>query len=325
MKIMAVMNNPEKFEYQPTKSSWNLFPSLLMKRGQEVLCIGKSKLSKFYSEYLRFKPDIIKIDWVPSSLIPPIFKKLGLVKCPIVMDWTDYYVEMMTNYPRFIVKFMEEFSVKNADFITTSSRRNEKRAKEMGKRVLYIPFGYFKENKKTKINLDKVKTRKNNLKIIYLGDQSRWKKVDEIIKACMDIECDLFLLGTINPEFQSLAKDYKNVHFMGRVDELEVRSVLKQADILVNTSNQDSNYKFFEYIHAGKSILAYDGYPANILTHKKNAYLTKDFKEGLKELIRNKRLRTKLEKNVKKINTYNWDKIADMHINLYKRLVLENN
>ena len=38
---------------------------------------------------------------------------------------------------------MEVFSVKNADFITTVSRRNEKRAKQMGKKVLYIPHGYF--------------------------------------------------------------------------------------------------------------------------------------------------------------------------------------
>lgn len=321
MKIMDVANNPKKFIYNPLKSDWSMFPSQLIKNGQEVLSIGKYDIHKFYFKYLKFKPDIIKVSWVPSSMLPLILKRLGLVNCPVVMDWTDYYDEMMTNYPKSIVRFMERFSVKNADFITTSSRRNEKRAKDMGKQVLYIPFGYFKESKETKINLDELKTKKNNLKILYLGDQSKWKKVDELILACMELNCDLFLLGTINTEFQEMAKNSKNIHFIGRVDELEVSSILRQADILVNTSNQDSNYKFFEYIHVGKPVLCYDGYPANLFTHKENAYLTKNFKQALIELINDKKLRQKLEKNIKKIKSYDWDEVTNMHINLYKKLI----
>ena len=319
MKIMLVSNN-SKYKYDElTKSGWNLFPSLFTKKGEKVLGIGKYELHKFYFKYLKFKPDIIMVNWVPASLIPIIFKKLGLVKRPIVLDWGDYYADMMTNYPKSIVKLMEDFTFKNSDYITTVSKLNEKRAKDFNKKVIYIPHGYFEGNKKTEINLDKLKTKKNNLKVIYLGEQSKWKKVDEIILAAKDLECDLFLFGKTNPDFVKLAG--KNIHFMGYIDELEVREVLKQGDILVNTSNQDCNFKFFEYISVGKPILAFDGLPANILKHKENAYLTKDFKQGLAELINDKQLRKKLEKNVKKIKTYSWDKIIDKHLKYYKDIL----
>lgn len=319
---MFVTNNP-KYQYNvPTKSGWNLFPSLFTKKGENVFGIGKYELYKFYFKYLKFKPDIIIVSWVPASLIPIIFKKIGLVKCPIVLDWGDYYADMMTNYPRFIVKLMEDFTFKNADGITTVSKMNEKRARDFDKRVVYIPHGYFKSNIKTKINLDKLKTEKNNLKIIYLGEQSKWKKVDEIILAVKDLKCDLFLFGKTNPEFEKIASE--NVHFIGYIDELEVREILKQGDILVNTSNQDCNFKFFEYISVGKPILAYDGLPANILKHKENAYLTKDFRQGLIELITDKKLRKKLKKNVKKIKTYSWDEVTEFHLNFFRDILLEN-
>ena len=108
---------------------------------------------------------------------------------------------------------------------------------------------------------------------------------------------------------------------MGWADRLEVHSILKQADILINISEQDCNYKFFDYIHVNKPILANKGLPENILTHKYNAYLTDNFKEGLRELIENNKLREKLEKNIKKYKTYSWEEIADMHLDIYKKMI----
>jgi len=140
--------NPKKFEHNSNKSDWNLHPSLFIDKGHEVISIGKYELYKFYFIYLKFKPDIIKIDWVPASMIPLTFKKLGLVKCPIVMDWSDFFEEMLMNYPKFIARFMERFSVRNADYLTTASRRNEQEAIKMGKEVLYIPHGVFTNDKK---------------------------------------------------------------------------------------------------------------------------------------------------------------------------------
>jgi len=323
MKIMFVTLNPSYKYDQPKKSGWNLLPSLFTQKGIKVLGIGKYDLHKFYFKYLKFNPDIIIVEWPPSCFFVPFLKKFKLIKKPIILNWGDYYTEMMTNYPKFIVRFMENYAVKNVDYITTVSKKNEKIAKKIEKKVSYIPHGYFKTTKKTSINLDKLKTNKKNLKVIYLGEQTKWKKVDQIINAVKGLDCDLFLFGIPNSEFQKIAG--KNVHFMGYLPELEVRTVLKQADILVNTSNQDCNYKFFEYISVKKPILAYDGFPRNILTHKETAFLTKDFREGLIELIENKKLREKLKRNIKNIKVFSWDEITKKYIDVFEKLISQKN
>jgi glycosyltransferase involved in cell wall biosynthesis len=318
---MFVTTNP-KYKYDvPNKSGWNMLPSTFTQRGMNVLGLGKYDLHKFLFKYFKFKPDLIIVEWVPSSTIPIFFKKLGIVRCPIILNWGDYYAEMMTNYPRFLVKAMEDYAVKNVDYITTVSKRNEEIAKKYGKKVYYIPHGVFESKIKSKINLDSLKTKSKNLKVIYLGEQTKWKKVDQIIQAAQNANCDLFLFGETNHEFAELAKEHKNIHFMGYIPELEVQSVLKQADIFVSTSDQDCNYKFFEYIRVGKPILTYDGLPAKLFTHGEDAFLTRDFKKGLIELLTNDKLREKLERNVKKIKTFTWGEITDKYISLFEKII----
>lgn len=323
LKIMYMNNEPKSDHSKMDKYSRSYFPFYLGKK-IDLMGVGKYDWGKFYFKYLKFKPDLIIVEWVPASIIPLFFRMLGFIDCPITLNWGDYYAEMMDNnlkHPKFIVRWMENFTVKNVDFITTVSKRNEKIANAKGKKVFYVPHGVFKTKKKSKINLNKLKTRKKNIIAIYLGDQSKWKKVDQIIEAVKGLPCDLFLFGEINSEFQKIAP--KNTHFMGYVDRLDVKSLLEQADILVNTSNQDCNYKFFEYISAKKPILAYDGLPANILVHGENAFLTRDFKKGLIELIKNKNLRKKLERNIKKLKTYSWEEIIDRYITVYNKFIKE--
>jgi glycosyltransferase involved in cell wall biosynthesis len=189
----------------------------------------------------------------------------------------------------------------------------------MHKRVFYLPHGVEGDTIKTKYNLKKLMENKKNLIAIYLGEQSRYKQVDKIITAVKNQPCDLFLFGAINKELLPLKT--KNVHFMGYANPREVPSLLKQADILVNTSDQDSNFKFFEYIRAGKPILAFAGRPRFLFEHGKTAYLTKDFSSGLKELISNAKLRRVLEHNVKKMKTFSWEEIADKYLELIEKVI----
>ncbi len=288
-----------------------------------MLGIGKSELHKFYFKYLKFKPDIIVGTWVPAIFIPLLLKKIGLVKCPIVHIWSDYYSESMTNYPYFVVRFMEKFSAKNPDYIITVLKTIKDNCEKLNKTVFFLPFGITPGNKKTKINIDKLKTKKNNLNIIYLGDlASEYKRVDRIIEAAKGVDCDLFLFGNeVLPKLKEIAEDHKNIHFMGWVNSEEVQSVLKQGDILVNTANHDICMKFLDYIRAGKPILALNDRPGNFFKHKETAYLTDDFKKGLLDLINDKSLRKKLSKNIKSINLYSWEQVADIHVEIYKRIV----
>ena len=58
---------------------------------------------------------------------------------------------------------MERFTIKNSDVLTTASRYNELRGINMKKKIFYIPHGVEPEIKKTKINLDSLKTSTKNL------------------------------------------------------------------------------------------------------------------------------------------------------------------
>jgi glycosyltransferase involved in cell wall biosynthesis len=322
MKIMFISNNENySFEKQP-RGSHALVHFLRQKN--EVLALGKKDILNFYRYYLKFKPDVIVSLWVPAGFIPAILNKIGMIKCPLVHAWDDYYAEQMTNYPFWLVNFMEKFTIKNSDYITTVSKYNESLAKKYGKKVFYIPHGVEPRFKKSKIKLDKLALKKTGIKVLYLGEQSRYKKVDKIIEAFKKVEGDLFLLGEINYELREMAKNQKNIHFLEPVPSQEVLSILKQADLLINTSDQDSNFKFFEYIRAGKPILAYDGRPGLIFKHKTNAYLTQNFGIGVMELSKDKKLRKKLSKNVKQLKNqyvFTWEEVAKKHLTVYKEIL----
>ncbi len=313
MKIL-VLTNTEHYNFGKHPRGWTALPYFFTKLGNKVLALGKYDQPLFYWHYLKFKPDIIVSAWVPAGFVPAFFNKIGLISCPVVHAWDDYYAEQMTNYPHWLVSFLEKFTIKNSDFITTISKYNLSLAKKIGKPGVYIPNGVEKKYSKSSIKLSDLKTNKKNISVLYLGDQSPYKKVDVLVKAVNGIDADLFLLGNKNPDLEKIAG--KNVHFIGPAKPEEVQSILKQADVLANASDQDSSFKFFEYIAAKKPILAYDGRPSYILTHKKDAYLTKDFKSAIIELGKNKKLRKKLTENVSKIKLYNWEEITKNYLRI---------
>jgi hypothetical protein len=326
MKILNISNNPDTSpDGKFSKTFWNnlIYP---LKKKADVLDIGKKDLLKFYFEYLRFKPDIIISTWIPAGFIPVFLKKMGLIKCPIVHRWEDYYAESMTNYPKWIVSFMEKYTAKNADYLITILKTLQEQAKNMGKEVFLLPYGITAGNKKTKVNLDSLKTKKSNLKVIYLGEINLpYKRVDKIIEAAREVDCDLFLFGEEpKEEYISLMNGHKNIHYMGWAEQEEVASIIKQGDILVNTANHDISMKFLDYINAGKVILALDDRPSKTFKHKETAFLTSDFKKGLIELIRDDKLRKKIEKNMKSIKIYTWEEVADIHLELYKKIIAKD-
>ena len=346
MKILSVTNNPNKVEYdKPTQSGsdtgWNMLPSLFVRHGIDFLGIGLYELKNFYSVYLKFKPDLIIVEWIPAALVPILFKQLRLVKCPITHNWGDYYAEFIPRYPawlsrlidksapaystkgglfmirpKWLLKFMEYYSVKHADFVTTVSRRNEALAKKYGKKVHFIPHGYWPA-KPTRVDLSLIQTGKDHLKVVYVGSLSRGKFVDVMIEGVRGLKCDLFLFGRPNPELEVGAPP--NVHFMGYVDETEVISVLKQADIVTSMNDQDCNYKFIEFIAARKPILTHDGLPANVFKHRETAYLTKDFRSGLLDLLQDEKLRHTLSDNMASLQVFTWDEIIEKYIGVYQQ------
>ena len=139
MKILYISNN-EEYSYEEIKlRDRELY--FFLESGHDILALGRYDFFRFYSLYKKFKPDLIISSWVPAGFIPALFKKVGLIKTPIIHWWDEYYQIQMTNYPYLIVGFLERFTVKNSDVLTTASRYNELRGINMNKKIFYIPHG----------------------------------------------------------------------------------------------------------------------------------------------------------------------------------------
>ena len=305
MRIQLVIYRKEKYVNKPCYR-WEVLPVLFKKGGCELDFIGKKEVKYFYFRYISFNPDIVVSAGFAGGLIAAFFNKLGLIKKPLVHDWNDDYVYVMgKKYGRVPIGFFEKFIIKNSDYIVTPSKHNEKKAKKMGKKVKYIPHGVKKDYR----IFNKKLPGKN--KVVYAGEISRMKNVDKLINAVQGLDCQLFLFGKM------AEKDLihgKNVRYMGLVKKELLPTYYQQVDILVLTMDNDCCIKMYEYILMGKPILALDGKVSNILKHKKTAYITKNLKEGLNELLKNKRLLNSITKNLKRVKVYSWSDIANKYI-----------
>jgi len=302
-------------EQNPTiKMRWHWLPLYFEEMGHEVDHVLKRDWKYFYWRYLKFKPDVL-ISVGPIAFVPALLKKIKLIRCPLVYDWTDDNVDI-NGKEHGITKMAicEYFTVAHADYITTPSVFKKERCELWGKNVFYIPHGVGKDfDKKEPAELE------GGIKVVYAGEQSERKRVDKLIDAVRDVNCDLYLFGKINEKFRRNAPD--NVHFMGLINQKDLPGYLKAADILVLTADDDCTLKMFEYIKAGKTILGIRGRLNYVLTHLENAYLTDDLSQGLKELIGSYELRDRLAGNVKKIKIHTWEEIAMMYLDALGKIV----
>ena len=228
---------------------------------------------------------------------------------PVVHAWDDYYAEQ-SRLPMWLTWPIERWSVKGADLVTSVSHYNLHLAEKWGRPCRYIPHGVDGEQRPTTLRLDS-----SRMKVVYLGDQSPYKGVTDLVRAVDGVECDLYMVGTTNREVKAMSP--ANVHFTGPVPPEEVQAVLAQADVLVNPSDQDSNFKFAEYAKAGKAILGRRGRANWAFSDGEDALLVDDFREGLGRLIHDVDLRERIAANVQKREVLSWQAVAQRTMQVY--------
>jgi glycosyltransferase involved in cell wall biosynthesis len=244
-------------------------------------------------------------------------------KGPIVATWDDFYeVIWRLNYGRLAGLFMKWFErqiIVHSDYIITISRYNQKRAEGWGKKTWYIPNGC----DVPEYDVSACRTRlAGAMKLVYVGDQGRYKRTEDIVRAMKHVPPDikLYLVGNPNPTLIPYASE--NVIFLGRLTENDKWSVMSQADVLVCTADTDCNAKFHEYLRMGKPILGYDGIPNHLFTNRRNAILTRDYPAAIMELFKSPDLRRLLADNAARdIPVYTWKEIAQRYDHAFAELL----
>lgn len=312
MRIQIVSGERNKLPH-PIIHDWHHLLYEFKKKGHDVEYTTKNEWLFFYLKYLKFKPDIIICVGVFGAFVA-FLKKIRLIRKPIVNDWTDDWAEIMgEKYGYKRIAFLERFMLKNADLITTPSKYREKITKKNKWKVVFRPHG-------TDMDFTDVKPVRlsGKFKIVYAGDMADSKRLDLLINAVSNLDCELYLIGKPNLKLESIAG--RNVHFLGPKLPEELPSYYLAADILAITMDNDSSLKIQEYIKSGKPILARQGRLNNIFKHKKNAYLASDFKKGILELMNNKKLLNKIALGSQKIRVHSWEEVAGLYLELIQKV-----
>ncbi len=304
MRIQVIAHNTKYSEYSPYR--WDRMPTLLERNGHIVDHVLKKYWADFYARYKSFKPDVV-ISAGIIGFLPALLKKAGLIRVPIVHDWVDDYPDIMPKkYNKTLISFLEKFTIKNTDIVTTQSMYRVERAGKWGKKIKFFPQGVngnFANRAPAKL--------KGSFKILYSGTISYNKRVDRLIKAVEGLGCDLYIIGERDIEFNEHIGN--NVHMLGKVRNNDLPRYLKAADVLVLTMDADSTLKMYEYLKAGKVILGIKGKLNYVLAHNKNAYLTNDLRDGIITLMRNKKLMKRLSAGARKFKIDTWEEVGKMY------------
>ena len=312
------------------KGIWNTPHKLnrfLKEKGHETLYLTvPKKISLFFIlwyglsfmfRYLRFRPDVI-ISLHQLAFFPIFFRKLGIIRKPVIYYWYDLDFEAMGKaWGVEKIAFLELYCVKNADAVFTNSRFQQEIANRFDVRCIYFPQGvepYFnKDTSSAKLN------GKNKFKALFVGDVIKYKRIPELINSMRNVKADLFIIGPVNEELG--VRIPENVHFLGFKKQEEIPAYMKAADIMIVPTDQDGTLKMFEALKMGKCILAFQGRISYVLTHMENAYLCREFDKGMNFLISNPEIIKKIERNNSQLKLASLDEVYNSQLKEIKKLV----
>lgn len=306
--VGAILYNLSKLGWETARAGWNTSRSL-------------GKLAKKIDQ---FKPDIIYTYGSTVALNPLLCRKLfcSWKNFKVIHGWDDLYGDVwgdMFGFPgRAFMNVVEKQIVKRSDAVVTLSYFLQKRGKKWGIDCHYIPNGADPIDRSAVRGDIKLE---GEMKLVYTGDQARWKRTAEICEAMRHVpkEIKLYLTGQHYPYLDEYASD--NCIFLGYVSKEEQFNVMSQADVFVCTADQDCNAKIQEYLRWERPYLGYDGRSNLFFKNNHNALLTKNYPEAIMRLFEDPKLRSTLTENAKcDLPLYSWSEIAEQFDAFYESL-----
>ncbi len=262
----------------------------------------------------RFQPQVVYTYGALTALMPLAVRR---TLCrhrayTVAHGWDDVYGEIWQDVygrlPGMAMNLLERQIVERSDAVVTLSRYNQLRARRWGVDCHYIPNGADPPRLDASASGIKLDGR---LKLVYTGDQARWKRTADVCAAMRLLPPDikLYLTGEHYAYLDRTASD--NCIFLGYLSKADQLAVMAQADVLVVTADQDCNAKIHEYLRFGKPIIGYDGRPNLFFANGRNALLTRDYPAAIRRLADDPALRDALAAHAAQdIPVHTWAEIA---------------
>lgn len=261
-----------------------------------------------------FQPDVIYTYGALNALVPISVRRTLCRhrKFLVVHGWDDVYGDIWRDVygrlPGLLMDRLERAIVRRSDAVVTLSLHNLARGRAWGVESHFIPNGA----DVPVYDLSACSVRlEGRFKIVYTGDQARWKRTADACAAMRNLPDDirLYLTGQHYAYLDGFAS--RNCVFLGYLPRHDQLCVMAQADALVVTADQECNAKIQEYLRFGKPIVAYDGRPNLFFTNGRNALLTKDYASAFRRLADDPELCRQLAENAAKdLPVDDWHQIA---------------
>jgi len=300
--------------------------------------ISHSFLSILYIIFHRTS-SVVHIYGVGSFILFPLFlfyKKKIIVSA----DGADWERKKWNKIIKYLLKLSASFAVKHADIVVVDTPVVENLYKKnfpsFKEKIKYIPYGAnIEEISDDNKVLNKYNIEKNKY-ILFVGRLSPEKGVHYLIEAFKQIKTDLNLVIVGDSEYhRDYVKELKSngdnrIIFTGYIYGEEFKKILKGCLFYVQPSElEGTSPMVLTAMGYGKCVVA-NGIPENISTigdagifFKKND--VEDLKVKIELLLSDISLiKSYGEKALIRVKeNYNWGKVADDYLKLYKKLYHE--
>lgn len=293
-------------------------------------------MSSLYSRLVRRKFDVIDANGHLSLI--PCSKAARKTKTPIVGTLHDLYLtEWRTMYKGKAALFGMPFEIVSAKMhfdkmIVLNSSIKEKLVNVLrvpSERIEIIPSGIDTKE------LDRIKAKKKERDIIFAGRLVPQKNVDVLLSAfslIRDAQLTIIGEGTEKRSLVALAKTLgvsERVRFMSPVNRSELITRMKSATVFVMPSRRENfGIAPLEAMYCRTATVSTNTEgPKDYISNEKNGMLvgigsTKHLAQAICQLLDDKKLRNRLEKNGNKTaKSYDWDSIIRRIAHLYNEIV----
>lgn len=174
---------------------------------------------------------------------------------------------------------------------------------------------------------------KKSNSVVSVGRLNKVKNYDLLIKACSEIpDCSLTIIGE-GPERQNLADLAKelneNLDLPGNVPQETLSRLIQEHTVFATASSWEGHPKaLIEAMASGMPCLGVDA-PGirGVINHGENGFMVKSLltslEEGLKELLQNPELRSKLSQEARKYveSRFSFDECFSKEYNIVQKLL----